>query len=103
MTDKPVRLPPADFIAALRTELRAAAAAKDSQLQSSVGTTTIEFTLMTHHEGGGKAGVRFWVADAGGSATMANESTQKVTIALTPVTASGQSWRVADEVAERPP
>jgi hypothetical protein len=103
MTDKPVRLPLADFIAALRTELRAAALAKDSQLQFNVGLTTVEFTLMTHHEGGAKAGVRFWVVEAGASATVANESTQKVTIALTPVTASGQPWRVADEVAERPP
>lgn len=68
MTDKPVRLPPADFIAALRTELRAAAVAKDPQLQFNVGPTTIEFTLMTHHEGGGKAGVRFWIVDAGASA-----------------------------------
>jgi Trypsin-co-occurring domain 2 len=63
----------------------------------------LEFTLMTHHEGGGKAGIRFYVVEAGASASMANESTQKVTLALTPVTASGESWQVADEVDERPP
>jgi len=103
MTDQPVRLSLADFIEALRAELRAAAMTKDPQLQFNVGPVTVEFTLMTHHEGGGKAGVRFWVVEAGASAAVANESTQKVTLALTPVTASGDPWRVADEVNERPP
>ncbi len=103
MTDEPVGVPLADFIGALRSELRTAGLAKDPQLQFNVGPVTVEFTLMTHHEGGGKAGVRFWVVEAGASATMANESTQKVTLALAPVTASGEPWQVADEVDERPP
>ena len=77
--------------------------AKDPQLQFNVGPVTVEFTLMTHHEGGGKAGVRFWVVEAGASVAVAKESTQKVTLALTPVTASGDPWQVADEVNERPP
>lgn len=96
-------LPLADFIAALRAELRTAALAKDPQLQFNLGPVTVEFTLMTHHEGGGKAGIRFWVVEAGASAAVANESTQKVTLALTPVTASGEPWQVADEADERPP
>ena len=103
MINELVGLPLADFIGALRAELRTAALAKDPQLQFNLGTVTVEFTLMTHHEGGGKAGVRFWVVEAGASATVANESTQKVTLALTPVTASGESWRVADEADVRPP
>lgn len=96
-------VPLADFIGALRTELRAAALARDPELQFNVGPVTVEFTLMTHHEGGGKAGVRFWVVEAGASASVANESTQKVTLELTPVSASGEPWRVADETDERPP
>jgi hypothetical protein len=64
---------------------------------------TVEFTLMTRHEGGGKAGVRFWVVEAGASASVAGESTQKVTLALTPMTVSGDAWQVADEVDERSP
>ena len=80
-----------------------AALAKDPQLQFNVGPVNVEFTLMTRHEGGGKAGIRFWVVEAGASASVAGESTQKVTLALTPVTASGESWQVADEVDERPP
>jgi Trypsin-co-occurring domain 2 len=83
--------------------LRAAALAKDPELQFNVGPVNVEFTLMTRHEGGGRAGIRFWVVEAGASAGVAGESTQKVTLALTPVTASGQSWQVAGEVDERPP
>lgn len=85
MADEPAHLPLADFIAALRAELRAAAMAKDSQLQFNVGPATVEFTV-----------------EAGASATMANEATQKVTLVLTPVTASGDAWQVADEVRGRP-
>jgi len=59
--------------------------------------------MSAHHEAGGRAGIRFWVVEAGASASVANESTQKVTLVLTPVTASGESWQVADEVDERPP
>ena len=103
MADEPAGLPLADFIEALRVELRAAALAKDPQLQFNVGPVNVEFTLMTHHEGGGKAGIRFWVVEAGASASRASESTQKVTLVLTPVTASGESWQVADEVGEQPP
>jgi Trypsin-co-occurring domain 2 len=103
MADEPVGLPLADFIGALRAELRAAAVARDPQLQFNVGPVNVEFTLMTHHEGSGKAGIRFYVVEVGASASVASESTQKVTLALTPVTASGESWQVADEVDERPP
>ncbi len=103
MTNESVGLPLADFIGALRTELRNAALARDPQLQFNIGPVTVEFTLMTHHEGGGKAGIRFWVVEAGASASAASESTQKVTLALTPVTASGGAWQVSDQVDERPP
>ena len=98
MANEPAGLPLADFIGALRAELRTAALAKDPQLQFNVGPVNVEFTLMTRHEGGGKAGIRFWVVEAGASASVAGESTQKVTLALTPVTASGDAWQVADEV-----
>jgi len=103
MPNESARLPLADFIAALRAELRAAAMEKDPELQFNVGPATVELTLMTHREGGGKAGVRFWVVEAGASATVANESTQKVTLVLTPVTADGDPWQVARPVDGPPP
>jgi hypothetical protein len=95
MADEPVGLPLVDFIGALRAELRTAALAKDPQLQFNVGPVNVEFTLMTRHEGGGKAGIPFWVVEAGASASVASESTQKVTLALAAVTASGGAWQVA--------
>jgi len=103
MADDGAGLPLADFIGALRSELRAAALARDPELQFNVGPVTVEFTLMTRHEGGGKAGVRFWVVEAAASASVAHESTQKVTMELAPVSASGKPWQVADEAGERPP
>jgi Trypsin-co-occurring domain 2 len=103
MADKSAGLPLADFIGALREELRTAALARDPELQFNVGPVTVEFTLMTHHQGGGKAGIRFWVVEAGASASASKESTQKVTLALTPVTASGGDLQVADVVNKRPP
>jgi Trypsin-co-occurring domain 2 len=103
MANELTGLPLADFIGALRAELRAAALAKDPELQFNVGPVNVEFTLMTHHEAGGKAGIRFYVVEADASASVASESTQKVTLALTPVTASGESWQVADKADERPP
>ena len=59
MADEPAGLPLADFIGALRAELRTAALAKDPQLQFNVGPVNVEFTLMTRHEGGGKGGDPF--------------------------------------------
>jgi hypothetical protein len=103
MADERTGLPLSDFIGALRAELRAAAVAKDPELQFNVGPVSVEFTLMTHYEGGGKAGVRFWVVEAGASGSVAKESTQKVMLTLSPVTASGEAWQVADEADERPP
>ena len=84
MSKEPVGVPLADFIGALRAELRAAALTKDPQLQFNVGPVTVEFTLMTHHEGGGKAGIRFWVVEAGASASVANESTGISSVAPLP-------------------
>ena len=52
----------------------------DPALPIEVGPITLEFTVITRREGAGKAGVKFWVVDAGVSGKLGNESTQKVTI-----------------------
>lgn len=97
MPDKSEGMPLAEFIAALRAELRTAALEQAQDLQFNVGPVTVELTLTTHHEGGGKAGIRFWVVEAGASGSAAKESTQRMTLALTPMTADGQPWRVSDK------
>jgi hypothetical protein len=77
-------IPFADFVGALRAQLKLARGARDPDLPIEVGPVTVEFTLLTRQEGEGKAGVKFWVVNAGVSGTVGRESTQKVTDAADP-------------------
>ncbi len=49
MADELKGLPLADFIGALRAELRTAAVAKDPQLQFNVGPVNVESAGASHH------------------------------------------------------
>jgi Trypsin-co-occurring domain 2 len=98
---RPVAL--AEFVAGLREELRAAQAAREPGLQFAVGPVVVEFTVVTTREGGPEAKVRFWVVEAGGSARWSRESTQKVSLTLTPVDERGEPVYVRDQVATPPP
>ena len=80
----------AEFVDALRDQIRLAQAGADPALPIEVGPVTLEFTVTTRREGTGKAGVKFWVVDAGVSAKLGNESTQKVTMQLIPHAPDGQ-------------
>ena len=91
----------ADFVGALREQLKLARGARDSDLPIEVGPVTVEFTLLTRQEGEGRAGIRFWVVDAGVSGKVGRESTQKVTMQLTPLDAAGGPLRVRDEEHKR--
>ena len=82
-------VPLADFVAALRAELREAQDDADPHLPIDVDQVTVEFTVLTKREGEGKAGLRFWVVEAGVTGKVAAESTQKVTLQLTPLDPSG--------------
>jgi hypothetical protein len=91
-------VPLADFISALRDQLRAAHAERDPAFPIEVGPMSVEFTLLTRREGEGRAGVKFWVVDAGVSGKLAAESTQKVTLQLTPLDpGGGGKLRVSDQ------
>lgn len=89
-------VPLADFLSAFRSELRLAAAERDADLQFEVGPVTVEFTVLTRREGEGRAGVKFWVVDAGVTGKIAGESTQKVTMQLTPLDSNGGPIRIHD-------
>jgi hypothetical protein len=82
-------VPLADFVAGLRDQLRLARADTDPQMPIEVGPVTVEFTLLTRREGEGKAGLKFWVVDAGVSGRVAAETTQRVTLELRPLAAGG--------------
>ena len=86
---EPVGVPLADFVGALREEIKLARESADSEVPIEVGPVTVEFTLLARREGEGKAGVRFWVVDAGVGGKVANESTQKVTMQLAPLGPGG--------------
>ena len=96
-------VPLAEFVSGLRSELRAAQAARDPGLQFAVGPVTVEFTVVTTRDAGPEAKVRFWVLEAGASAHWSREATQKVSLTLTPVDEHGQPLYIADRVAGPPP
>jgi hypothetical protein len=96
-------VPLAEFVSALREELRAAQGARDPGLQFAVGPVSVEFTVVTKRDGGPEAKVRFWVVEAGGAAHLSREATQRVSLTLTPVDEHGRSIYVLDRAAEPPP
>jgi hypothetical protein len=90
-------VPLVDFVAAIRGELQEAQKTTDPSLPLEVGPITVELTLLTRREGEGRAGVKFWVVEAGFTAKLGSESTQRVTIELNPIDpASGRRARVRD-------
>jgi hypothetical protein len=88
----------AEWIAALRAELQAAqteGAGKD--LQFTVGPVELEFEVTASREGGGRAGIRFWVADIGADARIGSGSAQRVKMTLVPHSPAGDV-KVADRI-----
>jgi hypothetical protein len=89
MVDPGEGVPLAQFVAALREEIRSAQADADPGLPIELGPISVEFTVLSRREGEGKAGVRFWVVEAGVAGKLASESTQKVTMQLKPLGPGG--------------
>jgi Trypsin-co-occurring domain 2 len=103
MPDEAGTVPLAEFVAGLRSELRAAQARRDPGLQFAVGPVSVEFSVVTKREGGPEGKVRFWVVEAGASVTWSREATQKVSLMLTPVDETGHPVYIADDVPGPPP
>jgi hypothetical protein len=83
-------IPLADFVSALRAEIKDAQASADPDLPIDIDSVTVQFTVLTRREGEGGAGVRFWVVDVGVRGRRASESTQTVTMQLTPLGPGGE-------------
>ncbi len=69
----------------LRQELQAALeAGRDQRVRFRVSevSLTVQAVASKEHEGGGK--VRWWLVEAGGQATRSSETTQTLTLSLTP-------------------
>lgn len=108
---EPKPMPLAQFVEALRHQLRQAQEEANSQMPIELGKVSVEFTVLSHREAEGKAGVKFWVVDAGASGKLSHESTQKVIMELFPMDSTGtrparvhdheQVLRQSPEVADR--
>jgi hypothetical protein len=80
------KIPLADFIAALREELEKARRQGAKQgLRFGVGPIEFELETVATREATAKAGVRFWVVEAGGEGTVASGTTTRLKLTLSPV------------------
>jgi hypothetical protein len=92
-----------DFIAGLRAELKAAhddaeLAADDGGPRFTVGPVNIEFTLTAKKDAQAKGGVRFYIFELGAGGSVGSESTQRVSLVLTPQ----DDYRVSDSMPDDP-
>lgn len=96
-----------DFVAGLRSELKAAH--DDAEQDGSpdgprfvVGPVNVEFTVTAKKDASAKCGVRFYVFELGASGSIGSETTQRVSLVLTPQTKDGDSYPVSDAISDDP-
>jgi len=96
------------FIAGLRSELKAAHA--DAEQDDSpdgpifvVGPVNVEFTLTAKKDASAKGGVRFYVFELGASGSVGSETTQRVSLVLTPQTEDERDYKVSDDAMSEDP
>jgi hypothetical protein len=88
----------ADAVRALRSELTTVMReGREEALRFELGPVEMEFLLEVQREAGGEAGVKFWVVNLGGKASVTRGSTHRVTLMLTPRDAAGRSPLISDE------
>ena len=99
-----VQLELAETMEALRTELaRAAAAGAGTGFQFPVAGVQLEFHVGVTKTGAGKAGVKFYVVELGGSGSYAREEIQTVTVTLgAPVDHNGDPVKIYSSSARKP-
>ena len=73
-----------DAIAALRSELVTAMAARDEVLRFELGPVALEFTLDVRKEGGANGGIRWGGVSFGASGSVASSTGHRVRLVLTP-------------------
>lgn len=98
MHDNVTGVPMAQFVAGLREEIKQAQLTADPAVPIELGPVSVEFTVATRREGEGRAGLRFWVVDAGITGTLAAESTQRVTLELIPRAPDGAGPALVDDL-----
>jgi hypothetical protein len=93
------RIPLAEAIRALRAELLdAMRAGSTADLRFGISGVEMEFEVEATRSGEADAGVRFWVINAGAKGSVSRGTTQRLTLSLVPVTASGGEVKVTSFV-----
>lgn len=97
----------ASAIRALRSELQEAIrAGEGEELRFALGPVELELQVQAACEGGGEAGIKFWLVSIGAKGGRSSEATHTLRVSLTPVRvgAYGDQERdvlVASELEER--
>jgi hypothetical protein len=90
------RIALAEMIEELRRELQEAVAAAEGQpIRFQLGEVTLEAQVEVSREKGGKAGLKFWVAEVGASGKAGHLATQKIVLTLLPVAAEGGAVKLS--------
>jgi Trypsin-co-occurring domain 2 len=93
----------ADAIKELRRELQLAMdQGAGAPILFELGPVEMEFLLEIRKEGGGEAGVRFWVVSLSGKGGVSSGSTHRVKLSLVPVGPEGVPTRISDVERDAP-
>jgi hypothetical protein len=89
----------ADAVRPLRTELTDVMdQARGQRLQFELDAVEMEFLLEVRKEGGGEAGIKFWVISLGAKGGVSSGSTHRVKLALSPKdVVTSRKPQIADE------
>lgn len=90
------RIALAEMVEELRQELQAAMeAGRGQEIRFQLSEVTLEAQVEVSREGGGTAGVKFWVAEIGASGGGSSARTQKLVLKLLPVNPRGETVRLS--------
>jgi hypothetical protein len=99
----PAAIPFAEWLDSLRTELsEAQRSTRHDQIRLHIDQIELELEVVSTRDVGGKAGVKFWVVEAGAESRIQWGRTQRIKLSVTPRLADGSPLEVSDEVRERP-
>lgn len=99
-----VGVPLAGAIRTLRSELLSAMRQGEAEeLRFGLGPVELELGFEVSTEGGGEAGIKFWLVSVGGSGKRASSTAHTVKLVLEPIAPPGkQQVEIADVTPDKP-
>ncbi|MEU9513263.1 MULTISPECIES: trypco2 family protein [Micromonospora] len=102
MSDSAI-IPFTEWLDSLRTELsEAQRPTGHDEIRLQIDKVELELEVVSSREVGAKAGVKFWVVEAGADGKVKWGHTQRLKLTVTPMRADGSALEVRDEVRELP-